>query len=344
MRPGKSRRPDIPTDPFLERLPPVSHTRVRLLGGTFEFECGSQRLRRLVDWAYADLPPHRLSAHGPRLRVRLALAPRDRRADRRDAPAIGTLSGAGLLCGATASSDLAVVSPEDRSALVVLSPQLLRFPYHARYELVEFAVFTLAGRTQGLVPLHAACVGREGRGLLLMGDSGAGKSTLSLHCLLAGLEFVSEDSTFVAPETLLATGVANFLHLRRDALRSVPRSTAAQIRRSPIIRRRSGVEKFEIDVRRTEFRLAARPLRVAGLVFLSTRAAGSGGMLAALRRGEALERLAASQPYGAAQPGWSAFRRGMALIPAFELRRGRHPAEAAKALQGLLRHAGRDER
>jgi hypothetical protein len=58
---------------------------------------------------------------------------------------------------------------------------MLRFPYHARYELIEFAVFTLAARAQGLVPLHAACVGEEGRGLLLMGESGAGKSTASLH-------------------------------------------------------------------------------------------------------------------------------------------------------------------
>jgi serine kinase of HPr protein (carbohydrate metabolism regulator) len=55
--------------------------------------------------------------------------------------------------------------------------------YLTRYELIEFAVFTLAQRVQGLVPLHAACVGRAGRGLLLMGGSGAGKSTLALHCL-----------------------------------------------------------------------------------------------------------------------------------------------------------------
>ncbi len=36
-----------------------------------------------------------------------------------------------------------------------------------------------------------------------MGDSGAGKSTLSLLCLLAGLEFLAEDSLFVDPDTLL---------------------------------------------------------------------------------------------------------------------------------------------
>jgi hypothetical protein len=116
-----------------------------------------------------------------------------------------------LLCGTTSDSDLAVVPPAERAALVTLSPRLLGFPYHARHELIEFAVYTLAARAQHLVPLHAACAGLQDRGLLLMGESGAGKTIASLHCLLRGLEFVSEDSVFATPDSLLATGVANFL-------------------------------------------------------------------------------------------------------------------------------------
>ena len=96
---------------------------------------------------------------------------------------------------------------------------MLRFPYHTRYELIEFAVFTLASRVQGLVPLHGACVGRAGSGVLLLGPSGAGKSTVTLQCLIEGLGFLAEDSVFVVPDTLLATGVSNFLHVRADSLR-----------------------------------------------------------------------------------------------------------------------------
>ena len=77
------------------------------------------------------------------------------------------------------------------------------------------------------MPLHAACVGQGGRGVLLIGESGAGKSTASLHCLLRGLDFVSEDSIFATPDTMLATGVANFLHVRCDSLHSVPASAAS---------------------------------------------------------------------------------------------------------------------
>jgi hypothetical protein len=47
-------------------------------------------------------------------------------------------------------------------------------------------------------------------------------------------------------------------------------------------------------------------------------------------------RLAENQRYAVNQPGWAAFERGMARLPAFELRRGHHPLEAAQALNELL--------
>jgi len=40
-----------------------------------------------------------------------------------------------------------------------------------------------------------------------------------LNGLRASGEFVTEDAAFVLPETMCATGVANFLHLRADSLR-----------------------------------------------------------------------------------------------------------------------------
>jgi hypothetical protein len=335
MRPRKSPA-DMSADPFHERRPAVSRTRVRLLGGDFEFECGSTELRRLVDWAYKGLPRHSLPTAAPRLRVRLALAPPDGPRPRSEPPRIQMVSGAGMLCGTSSSSDFAVVSPDYRSALVVVSRVMLRFPYHARYELLEFAVFTLAARAQGLIPLHAACIGHGRRGLLLIGESGAGKSTASLHCVLRGLDFLSEDSVLVTPDTMLATGVANFLHIRRDSLHSVPASSAAVVRQSPIIRRRSGVEKFEIDLRRSQFRLAATALAVTGVVFISAESARKRPLLTPLRRQEVVARIQASQPYAVNQPGWTTFRKNLTATPAFELRRGRHPAEAADALQELL--------
>lgn len=328
--------PDIFDDPFRERRRGTRRATLQLLGARFEFESESAELMRLVDRAYAGVPRHKLSARVPRLAVRLVLGG-NAGSQKSDEPAqLVMSSGAGFLCGASPTASTAVVHPSGRAALVVVERELLRFPYHLRYELIEFAVFTLAARAQGLMPLHAACIGRGGRGLLLIGDSGAGKSTAVLHCALEGLDVVSEDSLFVAPRTLLVTGVANFLHVRRESLRFLSAKDAKLIRGAPIIQRRSGVRKFEVDLRQRPFRLARRPLEIHGLVVLSARKAGGEPQLVPLARGEALARLRASQPYAASQPGWRILVQRLRTVPAFELRRGGHPRDSAAALRQLL--------
>jgi len=334
--------PDLFADPFLERSPTIVRERLQLLGGRFQFESNSRQLLRLADDAYAGLPGHRLSAVTPRLSVKLLLTSAHGPHRRSEPPPLAMVSGAGFLGGVTDSSSFVVVSPKERTALVVVSPQMLRFPYHTRYEVIEFAVFTLAARVQELVPLHAACVSSNGRGVLLMGPSGSGKSTVALQCLLAGFEFVSEDSVFVVPDTLLATGVANFVHVRSDSLRWVERvRVAAAIRKSPIIQRRSGVRKFEVDLRRGDYRLAATAPRIASVVFLSARGAGDRPLLRPLSKADVLARLSAAQAYAAGQPQWAAFSARISRLDSFELRRGRHPLESVEALERLLQFGTR---
>jgi len=234
-------------------------------------------------------------------------------------------------------SGFVALSAPQRAALVVVAQDLLRYPYHVRYELLEFAVYVLAARVLGLVPLHAACLGRAGEGILIIGASGAGKSTLVLHAVLSGLDFLAEDSVLVTPQGLLATGVASFLHLLPDSLRFLDRGERAAVTRgSAVIRRRSGVRKLEVDIRRPPFRLAAAPLRIRAVVFLSAAAARGHELLRPLRKESALKRLAASQRYAAHQPGWSVFRRRLSLLPMYELRRGGHPRESVAAVHALL--------
>ena len=336
---------DIATDPFQERRKGMLRVRRQVLGGRFEFATESPELLRLVRWAYDGLPRHRLPGSSAQMAVRLVLGGRatdGRRPKRAGARRGGEpgpfamLSAPGLLCGASDSATVAVMSAEQRTALIVVARELLSFPYHVRYELIELAVFTLAARVQRLMPLHAACVGQGRRGVLLIGESGAGKSTAVLHSALRGLDLVSEDSLFVTPRSLLATGVANFLHVQHESLRFLSAADASFIRRAPVIRRRSGVRKFEIDLRQPRFRLAPRPLEIAGLVALCARPAGREPLLAPIPRREALARLRASQPYAASQPDWRTFAQRMGTVPAFELRRGRHPSESVAALEQLL--------
>ncbi|MGH8258439.1 MAG: serine kinase [Steroidobacteraceae bacterium] len=326
---------DLSPDPFLELGAPPASRCVRVLGADFEFQTASRELARLVEQAYASVPEHRLSRPAPHFVVRLvegSLAPAR---GSESTPRVETLSGGGLLCGATRASTFAAISPREWSALIVVSHEMLRRAYHVRYELIELTVFTLATRVQELVPLHAACLGRGGQGLLVMGDSGAGKSTAALHGALHGLELVSEDSVLVEPESMLATGVANFLHLHRDALGFLPSPIARQLRRFPVIRRRSGAVKLEIDLRRAGLPLAEHPLSIRALVFADARRA-RGPLLTRLPNEQVLARLEGAQPYAAHRPQWPAFANRAAMLPAFELRRGEHPREAAAELATLV--------
>jgi len=329
------RSADPPPDPFGEHPRALRRARFTLLGARFEFTTESAALERIVRRAYAGLPSQALPG-APRLSVRLTVTPAASGSATTPA-AICPFAAPGILGGASAGAGVTAVVPGSRSALVAVPRKLLRRAYHVRYELVEFASYLLAARTQKLLPLHAACVGRGARGVLVCGASGAGKSTLALHCLVSGLDFLAEDSVLLEAGGLLATGVANFLHLRRDALRFLPdRTLARRLAAAALIQRRSGVRKLEIDLRRPGWRLAARPLRICAVIFLSAQRAAGSRLLVRLSRGQLLRRLEASQRYAAQQPPWEAARERLGRLPAFELRRGRHPQQAVAALESLL--------
>jgi hypothetical protein len=336
--------PDIESDPFGERIATSTRKGLQLMGGRFDFESNSPELLRLVDAAYAGLPSHQFSSVPPQFRIRLMLTPSPAQGagnragrSRLQPPPISMIQGAGFLGSATESSTFVVLSPAERSALVAVSREMLRFKYHVRYELIEFAVFTLASRAQRLVPLHAACIGLNGRGVLLMGASGAGKTTVALHCLMDGFDFLSEDSVFVAPKSMKATGTANFIHVRADSLRWLEHSAQRTlIRNSPTIRRRSGVEKYEVDLRRKQFHLAQAPLKIVAVAFLSAQRAAGRPILKSLSNAATAANLVAMQSYGTSLPQWQVFNRKLPRLAAFEVCRGRHPRETVEALRSLL--------
>lgn len=325
------------SDPFGEHSAPFASKRVQLLGAQFQFNSNSRELMKLVEAAYARLPRHTLAPTSDVLSINLILSAKAGRPSRTEPPPLAMLGGSGLLGGATDSSNFVLISPAGRAALVVVSEAMLRFPYHTRYELIEFAVFTLAARAQQLIPLHAACVGQDNWGVLLIGASASGKSTVALHCLLDGMDFLSEDSVFVVPKTMLATAVSNFVHIRCDSLQWCGNShTAALIRKSPVIRRRSGVEKYEVDLRRGDFRLAQMPLNIRAVVFLSPQPAGGEPLLKPLPKSVRRKRLAETQGYAVSHSEWPTFSKNAAELDAFELRRGAHPRDAVQALRSLL--------
>jgi HPr Serine kinase C-terminal domain len=65
---------------------------------------------------------------------------------------------------------------------------------YVRYHFLEAIVYTLLD-ARHLVAVHAACVIKDGHGVLLVGDSGAGKSSLAYACMRRGWTYVSDDAS-----------------------------------------------------------------------------------------------------------------------------------------------------
>jgi hypothetical protein len=132
------------------------------------------------------------------------------------------------------------------------------------------------------------------------------------------------------------TGVSNYLHLGPQVLRLLPSQALRRaVERSPLIERRSGARKFEVDLRQLEGKLARTPLRLGATVFLSRKPARR-EPLRALGHDALLARLRREQPYASARPNWAAFEKLIGNIPAYELRRT-DPEAAVRQLRLLLR-------
>ncbi len=78
-------------------------------------------------------------------------------------------------------------------------------------------LFFLWGESRNMLMAHAAVVGTDGKGVIIAGHGGTGKSTLAVSCLLAGMEFVSDDFVFFSSEgELKAFPIYSIVCLNRD--------------------------------------------------------------------------------------------------------------------------------
>ncbi|HEY4092977.1 MAG TPA: serine kinase [Luteibacter sp.] len=326
--------PEFAADPFGERMRLAYARSWPVLGASFVFASNSEALLAIAGAAYEGLPAHRLGPVPPVFHIELRLVPA-LAGGTGEPPPVQTSSGGGMVMGMVDASNHVIVAPAQRRAVITISEDRLAYPYHVRYELIEFAVYLLAARGQDLVSLHAACIGGEGRGVLLLGPSGAGKSTLTLQAALDGYDVMAEDGVFVEPKRLRATGVPNYLHVTDDSLVWLDPAARRAVMASPRIRRRSGVEKFEIDLRTGGLHPAPEPFEIVATILLSAQRT-DGPLLEPLARDDAIVRLTADQPYAARQPGWRRFVDTALMRGAWVLRRGASPRATLEALAPWL--------
>lgn len=82
----------------------------------------------------------------------------------------------------------------------------------------------IAGLAAGVLPLHSACVVKNGRGLLIAGESMAGKSTFSVAMAQQGFHLLSDDWTYIHRDesSLVACGFDVPVKLLPDAVAFFP--------------------------------------------------------------------------------------------------------------------------
>ena len=117
----------------------------------------------------------------------------------------------------------------------------------------------LLGATIGVVPLHCACLDKDGEGLLLAGDSGTGKSTLAVALSRCGFGIVSDGWTYLGKSgnVLTAYGISAPVKLLPDAARHFP-----ELRDFDAAKASNGEMAFEVDAARAfgaEVRSESRP-------------------------------------------------------------------------------------
>ena len=120
-------------------------------------------------------------------------------------------------------------------------------------------------------PVHAGCVVRNGRGVLLCGDSGAGKSSLSFACARAGWTYVSDDASdlLIEGKDRLVIGNCEQVRFRPSAVDLFPELEGLEI--TP---RAVGKPSIELPTGPIPGMICAPSAEVDYVVFLNRRVSG----------------------------------------------------------------------
>ena len=145
-----------------------------------------------------------------------------------------------------------IVNPASRTGQIHVSRGMLAQRGRFRHVLLEAVVLTALDAVF-FTPLHAACVERNGVGVLLCGDSGAGKSTLAYACARREWTLIADESVHLAPApSRTVVGGSRHIRLREPAYGLFPELHARAAAPAP-----NGKLAIELDARALGLRAAA---------------------------------------------------------------------------------------
>jgi len=153
------------------------------------------------------------------------------------------------------------------AAYMWLSRAAVAHRSYLRYHFLDSAALVLL-TARYTTPIHAACVSRNGRGVLLCGDSGAGKSTLAYGCARAGWLYTSDDASYIVRDVPRARVIGN---ARQFRFRSSARELFPELRGRALTPRAQGKPSIEVATSDIAGIRAAEEADVHFIVFLRRR-------------------------------------------------------------------------
>ena len=135
---------------------------------------------------------------------------------------------------------------------------------HLRYSFLEKLVYLLLGSSV-VTDIHAACIAKASKGILLCGASGAGKSTLAYACARAGWTYTSDDTCYLLNNSATPRVLG---HAHRARFRPHARELFAELRSKPLSPRLDGKPSIEVPTSELPIRHSATEAPIHAAVFL----------------------------------------------------------------------------
>src|ERR1700733_8262254 len=154
-----------------------------------------------------------------------------------------------------------------------------------RYNFLEKATYLLLGALV-VTDLHAACVSKNGYGILLVGDSGAGKSTLAYACARAGWTYTSDDTSYLINYSKVPRVIG---HAHRARFRPSAKALFPELESFGLTPRMEGKPSIEVLTSALPIAKTATDATVDYVVYLN-RFSTANGMLIPLPAGTATQR------------------------------------------------------
>ena len=172
------------------------------------------------------------------------------------------------------------------TSFVWLNRSAVNNSLYLRYNFLEKVVYLLLGASV-VTDIHAACISKAKRGILLCGDSGAGKSTLAYACARAGWTYTSDDTSYLINDSTIPRVIG---HSHRLRFRPAAKELFPELARYQVTPRMEGKPSIEVWASELPILSTASEAWVNSVVYLK-RGRYSKSMLVPMPKGTAAERL-----------------------------------------------------